>query len=131
MGPHRASCMMSLGSADLPPNATLAEVLSARARRTPRDRLLVDIVGGLLIVSAAAWARPKGWVVVAAAAGCLAAYGLWALAEVHLLERPWPERTPHEAAWRAIQQAAALLGVTAFVLFLFAALGVGLGRLIS
>jgi hypothetical protein len=118
-------------AAELPTNASLTEVLSARARRTPRDRLLIDLVGGVSIATAAAWARPIGWVVWAAAAGCLATYGLWALAEVHLLPRPWPERTPYAALWRGLQQIAALVGVSAFVLFLLAALGVALGPITS
>lgn len=116
-------------AAELPTNASLSEVLSARARRTPRDRLLVDVAGGLLIAVAAAWARPTGWVVLASAAACLAAYGLWALAEVRLLPRPWPEATRHAAWWRGVQRVAAVLGVGAFVLFLVAALGVALGPL--
>lgn len=116
---------------ELHTNGSLAEVLSARARRTPRDRLVVDVVGGLAIAAVAAWARPGGWVALGAAAGCLASYGIWALAEVKLLPRPWPEQTPHAAWWRGLQQVAALLGVGAFVLFLFAALGFALGPIKS
>lgn len=112
-------------------NASLAEVLSARARRTPRDRLVVDVVGGVAIAATAIWARPAGWVVWAAAAGCLASYGLWALAEVQLLPRPWPERIRFAAWWRGMQPVAALLGVSAFVLLLFAALGLALGPIKS
>lgn len=116
---------------ELPTNATLSEVLSARARRTPRDRLVVDIVGGALIAGAAAWARPGGWVALAAAACCLGAYGLWALAEVQLLPRSWPERIRFERTWRVLQPSAALVGIAAFVVFLFAALGVALGPIKS
>lgn len=116
---------------ELPANASLAELLSARARRTPRDRLALDIVGGVLIAIAAAWARPGGWVAVASAATCFAAYGVWALAELRLLPRPWPEQEPHETAWRVVQGAAAVLGIAAFVLLLFAALGVALGPIKS
>lgn len=118
-------------AAELPANASLAELLSARARRTPRDRLALDIAGGVLIASAALWARPSGWLTVAAAAGCFAAYGIWAFAELRLLPRPWPEREPHEDLWRAVQGGAAVVGIGAFVLLLFAALGLALGRIIS
>lgn len=118
-------------AAEFPADASLAEVLSNRARRTPRDRLLVDLVGGLLIAGTAIWARPAGWLVLAAAAACLALYGLWAIAEVRLLPRPWPETTPHAAWWRAVQKIAAVLGVSCFLLLLFAGLGVALGRQIS
>ncbi len=118
-------------AAELPTHASLAELLSARARRTPRDRLALDIIGGALIAMAAIWARPSGWVAVAAAAGCFAAYGVWALAELQLLPRPWPEREANTELWRAVQRVAALLGVGAFVLLLFAALGVALGPIKS
>ncbi|MCL4215359.1 MAG: hypothetical protein KJZ74_15765 [Gemmatimonadales bacterium] len=118
-------------AAELPANASLAELLSARARRTPRDRLAIDVVGGLLIAGTAVWARPGGWLIVAAAAGCFTFYGIWALAERHLLPRPWPERPSHEGVWEAVQGAAAVLGVGSFVLLLLAALGVGLGSITS
>lgn len=115
----------------VPANASLAEILSARARRTPRDRLAIDAIGGFLIAGTAGWARPSGWVLVAAAAGCFAFYGIWALAERHLLPRQWPERPSHEGLWEAVQGAAAVLGVGSFVLLLLAALGVGLGPIKS
>lgn len=118
-------------AAELPANASLAEVLSARARRTPRDRLVLDIAGGILVAVAAAWARPSGWLVLAAAASCFAAYGIWAVAELRLLPRPWPELEPNERLWRAVQGGAAIVGLGAFVLLLFAALGIALGRFIS
>ena len=118
-------------AAELPANASLAEILSARARRTPRDRLALDVVGGALIGAAALWARPAGWLALAAAAACFTAYGIWAIAELRLLPRPWPEREPHETWWRALQAGAAVVGVGAFVLLLFAVLGLALGRIIS
>lgn len=118
-------------AAELPANASLAELLSARARRTPRDRLALDVAGGVLIACAALWARPTGWLTVAAAATCFASYGVWAIAELRLLPRPWPEREPHEQLWRALQAGAAFVGLGAFVLLLFAALGLALGTIIS
>ena len=118
-------------AAELPTNASLAELLSARARRTPRDRLAIDIVGGLLLLAAALWAQPSGWVVIAAVGGCFTAYGTWAIAEINLLPRPWPEPAPREALWRPVQVAAAIVGLFAFVLLLFALLGVALGSIKS
>lgn len=116
---------------ELPTNAGLAELLSARARRTSPQRLALDVIGGVLVAAVAVWARPGGWVALAAAAACFACYGVWAVAEVRLLPRPWPERVPREGLWRAVQGVAALLGVGTFVLFLFAALGVALGPIKS
>jgi membrane-bound metal-dependent hydrolase YbcI (DUF457 family) len=118
-------------AAELPGNASLTELLSARARRTPRDRLALDVIGGLAIAAAAAWARPGGWVVIAAAAGCFIFYGLWAVAELELMPRAWPDEVRHESVWRAVQGVAALLGLSSFVLLLFAALGVALGPIKS
>lgn len=118
-------------AAELPSNASLAELLSARARRTPRDRLVLDIIGGILVAAAALWAQPSGWVALAAIGVCFAAYGAWALAELQLLPRQWPEEIRHEAVWRTVQAAATLLGLSAFVLLLFAALGIALGSIKS
>lgn len=111
--------------------ASLAEVLGARAKRTPMDRLLIDLVGGGLVMLVAVWARPSGWVVLAAAAGCLLAYGAWAIAERKLLAVPWPESVPHEQVWRAVRGGAAVVGIAAFVLLLFAAMGLALGSIVS
>lgn len=118
-------------AAEMLSNASLAELLSARARRTPRYRLALDIVGGVLIIAVALWARPGGWLTVASTGACLAFYGLWAVAELQLLPRPWPERTSHERFWIAVQRASGFFGVSTFVLFLFAALGVALGPIQS
>lgn len=116
---------------ELPPNASLAELLGARALRTPRDRLVLDVAGGALVALAAAWARPAGWLTLASAATCFVAYGAWAMLELHLQPRPFPERVPHESLARVVQSGAALLGIGAFVLLLFAALGLALGSIKS
>ncbi len=114
-------------AAELRSTGSLGEVLSARARRTPRDRLVVDLIGGSLVAVVASWARPGGWLVWATAGACLAMYGTWAIAERQLLPRPWPEQARFARAWRAVQQVSAVLGLVAFAVFLFAALGVALG----
>ena len=116
---------------ELDPNASLAEVLSARAKRTPMDRLLIDLVGGALVVLVAAWARPGGWVALAAAAGCFLGYGAWAIAERKLQAVPWPETVKHEQVWRAVRAGAAVVGIAAFVLMLFATMGLALGSIVS
>lgn len=115
-------------AAELPTNASLAALLSARARRTPLDRLALDVIGGVLVAAAALWARPTGWVAIAAA-GCFASYGVWALAEVRLLPQSEPE--PHEDLWEGVQGAAAVFGIGSFALLLFAAVGLALGPIIS
>ena len=116
---------------ELPSNASLAELLSARARRTPFDRLVIDLVGGGLVLLVAAWARPGGWVALASVASCFLGYGAWAIAERRLQPVPWPETIPLEAIWRAVRGVAAVVGIGGFVLLLFATLGLALGSIVS
>jgi hypothetical protein len=110
------------------PDASLAELLSARARMAAPSRLALDIVGGGAVAATSAWARPIGWLVLSTAALCFFAYGLWAVAERHLAD---PTQSGVRDRWVVLQSLAALLGVAAFVMLLFAALGVGLGTWIS
>ena len=110
---------------------TLADVLGARARRTPVDRLVLDVVGGLLIGAAAVWARPAAWFPLLAAALCFACYGCWALTERRLhpdLDRPV---MPVGPTWRAVRHVSAVLGIAAYVTLLFAVLGLALGPIKS
>ncbi|MBX9929612.1 MAG: hypothetical protein K2X99_11965 [Gemmatimonadaceae bacterium] len=113
---------------ELPTNASLAELLSARAQRTPRERLALDVIGGVLILVAAVWARPGGWLMVAAAAGCFAAYGVWAFAELRTLA---DDADPASDLWHVVQGAAAAIGLGAFGLLLLTALGIAIGPIIS
>jgi hypothetical protein len=116
---------------ELPSNASLAELLSARARRTPADRLMIDIVGGALVAIAAVWARPSGWVALLAAAICFVCYGAWAVAERRLITSTWTEHVEHESMWRMVHGASAFVGLGAFGLLLFACLGIALGTVVS
>ena len=117
--------------AHIAPDETLADVLGARARRTPRLRLLLDVIGGVLIAAAAIWEQPPGWAVLAAAAGCFACYGCWAFSERHLHPSPDASPTTARRAWKALWHASAALGLLAFVLLLLVFLSVALGRIIS
>jgi hypothetical protein len=89
------------------------------------------VAGGAAVLLVTAWARPTGWVVLASIASCALWYGVWAATEraLRALEFPFPRRT--ERWLRTARGVAGVLGVASFVLFLFASLGVGLGRLIS
>ncbi len=115
----------------LPTDATLAEVLSHRARNTPQSRLVIDIVGGLAIAALTAWARPTGWVTVASGAICLAAYGTWGWVDRWLSAQVTPLGDSATTRWRMAQQLVAVVGLGAFVLFLMAVLGIALGKFIS
>lgn len=110
---------------------SLDELLSARAQRTPEDRLWIDIGGGALLLGAALWARPPFWPLLASGSAVLACYGLWAVATRRLRMGAVPSPRPQKITWRVIRSMTGVLGVAAFVAALFAALGIALGRLIS
>lgn len=110
---------------------TLADVLGARAMRSPMDRLVLDIVGGILVGAAAIWARPTGWFPLALAAMCFASYGSWAIAERRLRSASDTSSEESPQAWLIFQQATATIGVASFVVLLFALLGVALGPIKS
>ena len=111
--------------------ASLAEILSARARTAAPSRLALDVLGGAAIATTAAWARPAGWLALASAATCFFCYGLWAITERQLLSEPWRLPRVAERTYRGLHAAAAIVGMTAFVLLLLALLGIGLGPIIS
>lgn len=115
----------------LPPDATLAEVLSYRARNTPQSRLVIDIAGGVAVSVAAVWAQPAGWLTLASAAVCFAAYGTWGSVEQTLATLTAPIGDGTMRRWRLLQQVVAVLGLGAFGLFLVGGLGIALGKMIS
>lgn len=119
-----------VATTDLATSASLAEVLSARARRTPTSRLVIDAVGGVALSGAALWARPFGWFVLLTAGACLASYGLWALAE-NRLESPRPLDDRAALGLELSQRVATVLGLASFVATLFGALAIAFGPVIS
>lgn len=118
-------------SVSLPPDASLTEVLSARALRAPPSRLWIDVLGGAAVTGVALWARPTGWVVIASAAGCAMAYGVWACAERALRGLAFPFPQVIERRWQMVRTIAGVVGLAAFVLFLLAFIGLALGPIIS
>lgn len=117
--------------ASVVPEQTLSEVLGARALRTPLDRLVIDIVGGILVGGAAIWARPPAWFPLLTAAACFACYGCWAVTERRLHADPNNPSPVSSPAWRFARQASAVLGLAAYVTMLFALLGLALGPIKS
>jgi hypothetical protein len=118
-------------SDSLPPDATLTEVLSARALRAQPSRLWLDVIGGAAIIAVALWARPTGWVAITSAATCVLAYGVWAWCERRLRALAWPFPQAIERRWRAVQLIAGVTGLAAFALFLLAFVGLALGPIVS
>ena len=113
------------------PEVSLAQVLGARARNASPSRLSLDIFGGVAIAGTAVWARPWGWSVLASAAACFAAYGVWALAERELRDEMAQGPVIEERALHAVRAAAAIVGCGAFAALLFSLLGIALGTIIS
>jgi hypothetical protein len=115
----------------LRPDATLPEALAHRARHASDGRLALDAgLGFLAAIGALVW-RPAAWFLVASAALCFAAFGVWGIADRELSERG--PAAPAAVAWslRAARVAATALGVLAAAALLLSALAVALGTWIS
>ena len=116
---------------ELPRNATLVEILHDRAMHASSRRLGIDMIGGAIVAAAMAWARPRGWLALVAAALCFLAYGVWAIAERRLQPVEWPGRIAHASAWRTLHAAGTVIGLAAIGLMMLAFLGLALGTIIS
>jgi hypothetical protein len=112
-------------------DASLPEVLAARARSASDLRLVLDAGGGALAVIGILLWRPPGWTLLASAALCFAAFGAWGIADRELRERPAESREVSTRALRAARVLAAIVGGVAAALLLFGMLGVALGTWIS
>ncbi len=112
-------------------DASLSEMLHARALASPPRRLGLDVALGALIAVPALWIRPKGWIAIASAGLCLVTYGVWAFAERHLESGVGEMSRWTERSWRVGHGIAAFAGVVAMAALLFALLGLALGTWIS
>ena len=108
----------------LRPDVTLPELLAARARGASDERLVANVAGGVLVAAAAAFWRPTVWPLVASAALCFVAYGLWGIADRAIGDSA--ARGP-----RGLRGLATALGWLAALALLSSVLAVGLGRIIS
>ena len=115
----------------IPPNASLASILHARAVGAAPRRLVLDVVIGSLVAGGAAWARMFGWITLMCAGLCFACYGLWAFAERRL--ETGPELMPRlaELVWNVVRVVAALAGLAALLVMAFSLVSVLLGHWIS
>lgn len=109
----------------------IAEFLSARARRASDSRLAVDAGAGLVGLLAALYWRPPGWIALASTAVGLGAFGTWGIADRELRERQSAGQRSFTAMLRLARVVAAAAGAMAVFVFLFALVGVALGRWIS
>jgi hypothetical protein len=114
-----------------PGDATLAEILSIRARRATPRRLTTNIVAGTVAAAVLYLLRPTGWMFFFATAVCFAAYGCWGFADRQVPRSLLVVPQKMHGVWRAARAITAFIGVLAFASALFVVLGFGLGTIIS
>ncbi len=114
-----------------PTDATLAELLSVRARRASPRRLTINIIAGLIAAGALYWFRPKGWAILFATAICFVAYGCWGFADRQVPRSLLVVPQGMHTLWRIARGVAGLIGVLAFATALVVFLGFALGRMQS
>lgn len=120
-------------------DASLPELLTARAHAATPRRLALDALGGLAGAVAALLWRPPGWPALLAAACCFAAYGVWAMADRALARRlglPLPLDVDRPSptgmiAIGAVRAVAAVVGTVAAIALVLAVVGGAIGRFIS
>lgn len=117
--------------APLPNDASLPALLAHRARHASDRRLALDSAAGLLVASGALALRPPGWLLIASAAGCFAAFGAWGIADRELGERSAAGSERLVRALRAGRAIAAIVGLLAALTLLLTAVALGLGTWIS
>jgi hypothetical protein len=117
---------MNLTAAE--PPVTLADFLRARALTSTPHRLALDIGLGAAAAACAFWARPLGWVALLCAGWAFVAYGIWAVAERQLQPGVGHRGEFAEFLWYFVRTAAAITGLAAFALCLFALLGLMIGN---
>ena len=115
----------------LRPDASLPEILMARARSASDGRLVADVIGGFLLATLAAVFRFHGWPVVLSAGICFAAFGAWGIADREVRERASGPRTRLVGALEYLRVLSAVLGGLAALAMIFGALGLALGTWIS
>jgi len=111
-------------------NASLLDLLAARARHSSDGKLAANAVGGVTAAAMAAYWTGPGWEILLSAATCFYCFGVWGIADRELGERP-DATPPAAAALRAVRLAAAALGFGAAMFLALAMLGSALGRMIS
>jgi hypothetical protein len=108
---------------------TFQSLLAARARTASDARLALDTAVGLIAGTLAVALRPPAWSVLASAALCLVAFGLWGIIDRSVRE--------HEAETRALRvlrflrAAAAALGVLGALALVATGMALMLGTWIS
>jgi hypothetical protein len=113
------------------PDASLPELLAARARHASDGRLALDATGGFIFVLLAALWRGPGWHLILSIAACFLAFGVWGIADRELGERSGSASRSALQLLRGARVIAIVVGALAFATLMVSALAIALGRMIS
>jgi hypothetical protein len=108
---------------------TFQSLLAARARTASDARLALDTAVGLIAGTVAVALRPPAWAVLASAALCLVAFGLWGIIDRSLREQP--AGTRGHRVLSALRAAAAALGALGALALVATGMALMLGTWIS
>jgi hypothetical protein len=111
------------------PDAGLPEFIAFRARNTSDRRLVAYAILGVLSVTAVLVWRPMAWLLLLNVAACVAAFGLWGIADRELEGRDHARRVA--GILSVLRFALAVIGACGLVGVLLVGLGVVLGPFIS
>jgi hypothetical protein len=115
----------------LRPDANLGEFLAARARAASDGRLVADVIAGCCAALGVTVWRPAGWLALLGVSVCLAAFGVWGIADRELRERVNAPRARVVRVLATLRVAAAGAGALAAIATMVAVLGIMLGTWIS
>lgn len=112
---------------------SLPAVLSAAARRASDAQVAYYSAAGVVIAAGAAAFRPVAWPAFASLGACIAAFGVWAIADRELRDRrARPEqRRVVNAALIAVRAVMSAIGTVGALSLLFQMLAVMLGTWVS
>lgn len=113
------------------PDATLRDVLVARARGSSDGRLVADVVGGIGVLLVAATWHPRAWLTLACAALCFVSFGAWGITDRELGERGRAGPRWAVLLFRGLRGLAVVTGAVAAAALLLQALALALGTWIS
>jgi len=115
----------------LRPDASLPELLAARARGASDGSLVLNAACGLLLIGAMALLRPSVWPLVGSIGLCLIAFGFWGITDRELGERANEPRSPVVSVLEIGRTTCVVLGALGALVLVFSTLRFALGTWIS
>lgn len=113
------------------PEASLFDILAARARAESDGRLVADVAIGMVIVIATALIRFALWPIVIAVGVCAMAYGLWGISDRELHDRASTPRSRATVLLTTARGLCVAIGCIAALVVAFGGLRFLLGTWIS